>query len=83
MCIDIYPLDEWQKFEEKLLKLNSFDPVEAKFIRMISQFATDDTMDSQSRILIPHSLIRCKKLKFGIQNFTKNIRTRQVKRTSK
>ncbi len=58
MCIDIYPLDEWQKFEEKLLKLNSFDPVEAKFIRMISQFATDDTMDSQSRILIPQSLIK-------------------------
>jgi MraZ protein len=58
MCIDIYPLDEWQKFEEKLLKLNSFDPVEAKFIRMISQFASDDTMDSQSRILIPQSLIK-------------------------
>ena len=47
-----------QKFEEKLLKLNSFDPVEAKFIRMISQFATDDTLDAQSRILIPHSLIK-------------------------
>ena len=25
---------------------------------MISQFATDDTLDSQSRILIPHSLIK-------------------------
>jgi MraZ protein len=57
-CIDIFPLDEWQKFEEKLLNLNSFDPIEAKFIRMISQFATDDTLDSQSRILIPQSLIK-------------------------
>ena len=57
-CIDIYPLDEWQKFEERLLKLDSFKPDEAKFIRMISQFASDDTFDSQSRILIPQSLIK-------------------------
>jgi MraZ protein len=57
-CIDIYPLDEWQKFEERLLKLDSFNPDEAKFIRMISQFASDDTFDSQSRILIPQSLIK-------------------------
>ncbi len=57
-CIDIYPLDEWQKFEERLLKLDSFKPDEAKFIRMISQYASDDTFDSQSRILIPQSLIK-------------------------
>lgn len=57
-CIDVYPLDEWQKFEERLLKLDSFKPDEAKFIRMISQYASDDTFDSQSRILIPQSLIK-------------------------
>lgn len=56
-CIDLYPLDQWQRYEEKFLKLNSFDPAEAKFIRMIMQYANDDTLDSQSRILIPQSLI--------------------------
>ena len=56
-CIDIYPLDEWQQIEQRLLKLNPFNPDDAKFIRMFSQFASEDTMDSQSRILIPHSLI--------------------------
>jgi|SRR3972149_7514094 len=56
-CIDIYPLDQWQKIEEKLLQLNSFNPEEAKFIRMFSQYATDGTLDTQSRILIPQSLI--------------------------
>ena len=56
-CIDLYPLDQWQKYEEKFLKLNSFDPAEAKFIRMIMQYANDDSLDSQSRILIPQSLI--------------------------
>lgn len=56
-CIDLYPLDEWQKLEEKLLRLNSFQPDEARFIRMFVQYATEDTMDGQSRILIPTPLI--------------------------
>ncbi len=61
-CIDIYPLDQWQQFEEKLLKLNPFNPMEAKFIRMIMQHASDDTLDAQSRILIPQNLIEYAKI---------------------
>lgn len=56
-CIDIYPLDQWQYIEDKLLQLNSFQPDEARFLRMFVQFATEDTMDSQSRILVPQTLI--------------------------
>jgi transcriptional regulator MraZ len=62
MCIDIYPLDQWQKVEEKLLELNAFDPEDAKFIRMISHNAADDTLDAQSRILIPQPLIEYAKI---------------------
>ena len=61
-CVDIYPLDQWQQFEEKLLKLNPFNPMEAKFIRMIMQHASDDTLDAQSRILIPQNLIEYAKI---------------------
>ena len=61
-CIDIYPQDQWQQFEEKLLKLNPFNPMEAKFIRMIMQHASDDTLDAQSRILIPQNLIEYAKI---------------------
>jgi len=56
-CIDIYPLDQWLVFEKKLEELNPFDPRKAKFIRMILQHAAEDTMDSQSRILIPQKLL--------------------------
>ncbi len=56
-CIDVYPHDHWQKFEENMRKLNPFDPDEMKFIRMISQHATDDKLDSQARILIPQLLL--------------------------
>jgi MraZ protein len=61
-CIDIYPLDQWQLFEQKLLQLNPFIPEEAKFIRMISQYAFEDNLDSQSRILIPQNLIEYAKI---------------------
>lgn len=61
-CIDLYPLDEWQKIEEKLLGLNSFQPDDARFIRMISQYATDDVMDVQSRIMVPAALINYAKI---------------------
>jgi len=56
-CIDVYPLDQWLVFEKKLEELNPFDPRKAKFIRMILQHAAEDTLDSQSRILIPHKLL--------------------------
>ncbi|WP_337864467.1 division/cell wall cluster transcriptional repressor MraZ [Ignavibacterium sp.] len=55
-CIDLYPMDEWLKIEEKLLQLNSFSESEARFLRMISQYASEDKMDSQARILIPQNL---------------------------
>jgi MraZ protein len=61
-CIDIYPLDQWQLFEAKLLNLNPFQPIDAKFIRMISQHATEDTLDSQSRIMVPQALLQYAKI---------------------
>ncbi len=61
-CIDLYPLDEWQRIEEKLLQLNSFQPDDARFIRMFVQFASEDIMDGQSRILIPSTLISYAKI---------------------
>ncbi len=61
-CIDLYPLDEWQKIEESLLNLNSFQPDDARFIRMFVQFAAEDVMDGQSRIMIPSTLINYAKI---------------------
>ena len=56
-CIDVYPLDQWNLLETKLLKLNLFNPEHARFSRMLLQNAFDDTLDSQSRILIPQNLL--------------------------
>jgi len=62
-CIDLYPLDEWQKIEDKLLKLNQFQPDDLRFIRMFVQYAHEDSMDSQSRILVPQMLIEYANIK--------------------
>jgi MraZ protein len=56
-CIDVYPLDQWNLLESKLSKLNLFNPEHAIFSRMLLQNAFDDTLDSQSRILIPQNLL--------------------------
>ena len=61
-CIDVYPHDQWQKFESKLENLNPFKPTEAKFIRLILQHATEDTLDNQSRILVPQNLLQFAKI---------------------
>lgn len=58
-CIDLYPLDYWNEvIQKKLDKLDPFDPKEAMFMRMFLQIATEDTLDSQSRILIPEQLLK-------------------------
>jgi MraZ protein len=62
LCIDVFPLDQWLKFEEKLHGLNNFDPSDARFTRMILQHATEDTLDSQSRIMIPQTLLNYAKI---------------------
>ena len=56
-CIDVYPLDQWNLLEAKLFKLNLFDPEHARFSRMLLQHVFEDTLDSQSRILIPQNLL--------------------------
>lgn len=58
-CIDVYPLDQWkEKIESKINKLNTFDPKQAMFLRMFLQEASEDTLDSQSRLLVPKNLIQ-------------------------
>lgn len=57
-CIDVYPMDQWKELvANKLNKLNSFDPEDAMFIRLLLQEASEDTLDSQARLLIPKSLL--------------------------
>ncbi|HBR01685.1 MAG TPA: division/cell wall cluster transcriptional repressor MraZ [Ruminiclostridium sp.] len=52
----IYPMDEWKKFVEKLQQLPTSKKDSRMIIRHFCANATNCTMDSQGRILIPQEL---------------------------
>ena len=52
-CLLLYPLPEWEKIEQKLAALPSFNPVARRIQRLLIGHATDIEMDGQGRILLP------------------------------
>ena len=55
-CIDIYTVDEWEKFAEKLHKLPVTKRDMRDFVRFIFGNATEVELDKQGRILLPSML---------------------------
>lgn len=56
-CVNLYPFDEWEKFDAKLTLLSEGDPEVREFVRGIYPNALDATLDSQGRLNIPDHLI--------------------------
>ena len=55
-CLYAYPIDEWQKFEEKLKKLPLTNRDARAFVRFFVAGATEVETDKQGRGLIPAHL---------------------------
>ncbi len=55
-CLYIYPMDEWDKFMEKLSKLPMSDQSARKFARYFYSNATEQEIDRQGRMTIPLEL---------------------------
>ncbi|MFQ5568223.1 MAG: division/cell wall cluster transcriptional repressor MraZ [Rhodothermales bacterium] len=55
-CIFLYPLDRWQKMEEEIGALSSYDREARAFTRRIMMWADEVTLDGQGRIGLPKSL---------------------------
>lgn len=62
-CLNVYSLEQWQKFEEKLSALPISDENSRKFVRYFTSGATMCEMDKQGRIVIPSNLKEFAKLK--------------------
>jgi MraZ protein len=57
-CLYVYPLDEWQRLEERLRSLNQFLEKHRYFTRTLLMWASEEfSLDSQSRITIPKNLL--------------------------
>lgn len=55
-CLVLYPLNEWEKLNKKLAKLNRLIKANDVFVRKFTGGATNAEPDSTGRILLPKSL---------------------------
>lgn len=55
-CITVYPLEEWERVEEKIRSLPQMQKEVKEFMRFVFSTATECELDKQGRILIPPSL---------------------------
>lgn len=56
-CLYVYPLDEWNKFEDSIRQLSSTNPRHRFFMRTLLEHATESQLDGQFRITIPKELL--------------------------
>ena len=62
-CLLLYPLDEWEKIEQKLLSLSNFDPNQRRLQRVMLGYATECEMDAQGSYLIKWSITSTRKIR--------------------
>jgi len=52
----IYPFEEWERIEQKLAHLPTFNPTKKKFLTRTNYYGQVVEMDGQGRLLIPQTL---------------------------
>ena len=50
---EIYPMQEWEKFEAKLATIPNFNPAKKKLMERINYYGHTTEMDAQGRLLVP------------------------------
>ena len=52
----VYPFEEWERIEQKLAGLSTFNPTKKKFLSRANYWGQQVEMDGQGRLLIPQLL---------------------------
>jgi transcriptional regulator MraZ len=52
----IYPFEEWERMEQKLAGLSTFNPTKKKFLTRTNYWGQVTEMDNQGRLLLPQLL---------------------------
>ena len=55
-CLWLYPLDEWEQIERKLVNLPSLDAAAQRLKRILIGHASDSDLDASGRVLLPQPL---------------------------
>jgi MraZ protein len=56
-CVALYPLDEWQRMEDRLRSRSFHDETNRRFLRIMSLDLNEGTMDAQGRVALPPRLL--------------------------
>lgn len=56
-CIMVFPLDRWEKIEEEIGSLSTYNQEARTFTRLLMRWAEEVTLDGQGRIRLPESLV--------------------------
>ncbi|KMT65632.1 division/cell wall cluster transcriptional repressor MraZ [Catenovulum maritimum] len=51
-CLLLYPLNEWETVEKRLMALSDMNPSERRFKRLILGYATEGEVDRNGRLLL-------------------------------
>jgi MraZ protein len=52
----VYPFEEWERIEQKLASLSTFNPTKKKFLNRTNYYGQVVEMDGQGRLLVPQTL---------------------------
>jgi MraZ protein len=52
----IYPFEEWERIEQKLAQLSTFNQTKKKFLNRTNYYGQIVEMDGQGRLLVPQTL---------------------------
>jgi MraZ protein len=56
IAAQIYPFEEWERIEQKLASLSTYNPTKKKFLTRTNYYGQVVEMDGQGRLLIPQTL---------------------------
>jgi MraZ protein len=59
----VYPFEEWERIEQKLAGLSTFNPTKKKFLSKVNYWGQAVEMDGQGRLLIPQLLREAAQIK--------------------
>ncbi len=52
----VYPFEEWERIEQRLASLSTFNPTKKKFLNRVNYYGQVVEMDGQGRLLVPQIL---------------------------
>jgi MraZ protein len=56
VAAQIYPFEEWERIEQKLAALSTYNPTKKKFLTRTNYYGQVVEMDGQGRLLVPQIL---------------------------